>query len=279
MAQWPKTDKWGGKCIRENTALRTKFRAGVRVQAVWIEFAFGPLGVMTTQASWLVQMGRGVLIGQRACWLLTLAQESIDSPRTKSDRFHSCRDKQQLALSTWPSAAWPIRTRNLMWVSLIGCLAWIFNQGAGFMMSNIELHPVFMCKLTGLPFCPRWKVLERSLWRSCYTLWILRKFFTLVLIWHSLTTPEAEFFLHKIELTSWLASLSDEIVDPRWTKLKLPSRRYHLLCLLQGRRFRSNTVYYFKSNWKKFISECSFVTAYVGLFFTCCYSSSPSSPE
>ncbi len=36
-----------GKCIRENTALRTKFRGGVRVQAchaaVWIEFAFLPL--------------------------------------------------------------------------------------------------------------------------------------------------------------------------------------------------------------------------------------------
>ncbi len=36
-----------GKCIRENTALRTKFRGGVRVQAchaaVWIEFAFWPL--------------------------------------------------------------------------------------------------------------------------------------------------------------------------------------------------------------------------------------------
>ncbi len=36
-----------GKCIRENTALRTKFKGGVRVQAchaaVWIEFAFWPL--------------------------------------------------------------------------------------------------------------------------------------------------------------------------------------------------------------------------------------------
>ncbi len=34
-----------GKCIRENTALRTKFRGGVRVQACHaagsIEFAFG----------------------------------------------------------------------------------------------------------------------------------------------------------------------------------------------------------------------------------------------
>ncbi len=36
-----------GKCIRENTALRSKFRGGVRVQAchaaVWLEFAFWPL--------------------------------------------------------------------------------------------------------------------------------------------------------------------------------------------------------------------------------------------
>ncbi len=43
-----------GKCIRENTALRTKFRGGVRVQAchaaVCIEFAFGRFGVITTQA-------------------------------------------------------------------------------------------------------------------------------------------------------------------------------------------------------------------------------------
>ncbi len=64
-----------GKCIRENTALRTKFRGDVRVQAchaaVRIEFAFGRLGVITTQASWLVQVGDGVLIGLRACWLMT----------------------------------------------------------------------------------------------------------------------------------------------------------------------------------------------------------------
>ncbi len=44
-----------GKYIRENTAFRTKFRGDVRIQlchaAVWIEFAFGRLGVITTQAS------------------------------------------------------------------------------------------------------------------------------------------------------------------------------------------------------------------------------------
>ncbi len=44
-----------GKCTRENMALRTKFRGGVRVQAchaaVCIEFAFGRLGVITTQSS------------------------------------------------------------------------------------------------------------------------------------------------------------------------------------------------------------------------------------
>ncbi len=44
-----------GKCIRGNTALRTKFRGGVRFQAchvdVCVEFAFGRLGVIATQAS------------------------------------------------------------------------------------------------------------------------------------------------------------------------------------------------------------------------------------
>ncbi len=64
-----------GKSTRENTAFWTILRGGVRVQA-WhaalrIEFAFGRLGVMTTQASWLAQAGRDVLIGQRACWLMT----------------------------------------------------------------------------------------------------------------------------------------------------------------------------------------------------------------
>ncbi len=66
------------KCTRESTALRTKFRGGVRVQAchaaVWIEFAFGRLGVITTQTSWLAQAGGGVLIGQRAYWLITQAR-------------------------------------------------------------------------------------------------------------------------------------------------------------------------------------------------------------
>ncbi len=44
-----------GKCIRESTALRTKFRGDVRVQvchaAVYLEFAFGRLGVITIQVS------------------------------------------------------------------------------------------------------------------------------------------------------------------------------------------------------------------------------------
>ncbi len=83
MARWPKTDKWGGKIYnRENTAFWTILRGGVRVQAwhaaVWIEFAFGRLGVITTQASWLAQMGCGVLIDQRACWLMMYARESIE---------------------------------------------------------------------------------------------------------------------------------------------------------------------------------------------------------
>ncbi len=44
-----------GKYIRDYTALRTKSRCGVRVQvlhaAVCVEFAFGRLSVITTQAS------------------------------------------------------------------------------------------------------------------------------------------------------------------------------------------------------------------------------------
>ncbi len=44
-----------GKCISENTAFETIRRGGVPVQAcrvaVCIEFDFGHLGVMTTQAS------------------------------------------------------------------------------------------------------------------------------------------------------------------------------------------------------------------------------------
>ncbi len=55
-----------------------------------LELAFGHLGVMTAQASYLVQMGRGVLIGQRACWLVTSAEESIDSTRAgATDCLHS----------------------------------------------------------------------------------------------------------------------------------------------------------------------------------------------
>ncbi len=77
MSQSPKS-KWhddqrqineAGKFIRGNTALRTKFRGGVRVQAchaaVRVALVISRLGVMATQ------VGRGVLIGQRVCWLMT----------------------------------------------------------------------------------------------------------------------------------------------------------------------------------------------------------------
>ncbi len=64
-----------GKRSRQNTAFWMILRGSVRVQAcraaVWIEFAFGRLGVMATQASWLAQVGRGVLVGQSACWLMS----------------------------------------------------------------------------------------------------------------------------------------------------------------------------------------------------------------
>ncbi len=50
----------------------------VRVQmcraSMWLEFVFGRLGVMTTQTSWLAQVGRGGLIGQ------------IDDVSTRIDR-------------------------------------------------------------------------------------------------------------------------------------------------------------------------------------------------
>ncbi len=77
-SKWHDDDTWineAGKWIRENTALKTKLRGGVRVQAyhatVCLEFAFGRLCVMTTQASWLAQVGSSALIGQRTCWLMT----------------------------------------------------------------------------------------------------------------------------------------------------------------------------------------------------------------
>ncbi len=61
--------------INEHTAFWTISRGGVRVQAchvaVSIEFAFGCLGVMTTQTSSLAQVGSSALIGQRMCWLMT----------------------------------------------------------------------------------------------------------------------------------------------------------------------------------------------------------------
>ncbi len=77
-SKWPDGQRRineAGKCIRENTAFWTILRSGVRVQAchaaVWIVFAFGREGVMTTHASWLAQVGRGVMTGQRARWLMT----------------------------------------------------------------------------------------------------------------------------------------------------------------------------------------------------------------
>ncbi len=45
-------------------------------------------------------MGRGVLIGQRAYWLMTSPRESIDGLRAKSDRLHAYRDKWQVAATT-----------------------------------------------------------------------------------------------------------------------------------------------------------------------------------
>ncbi len=63
-------------------------------------------GVMTTQATWLAHVGRGVLIGQRECRPMTLTRESIDSPRARSDRLRAYRDKWQLALRCYMLHAW-----------------------------------------------------------------------------------------------------------------------------------------------------------------------------
>ncbi len=46
-----------------------------------IEFAIGRLGLTTAQVSRLVQVGRSVLVGQGACWLLVCVREAIDSAR------------------------------------------------------------------------------------------------------------------------------------------------------------------------------------------------------
>ncbi len=62
----PRKSKWydgqrrineAGKCIRENTALRTKFISGVRIQAVCLEFAYDRSGTLigtggTRRADW-----------------------------------------------------------------------------------------------------------------------------------------------------------------------------------------------------------------------------------
>ncbi len=45
------------------------------------KFAFGYLGVTTAHASWLAQVGCGVLIGRDACRLLAFAREAIDNTR------------------------------------------------------------------------------------------------------------------------------------------------------------------------------------------------------
>ncbi len=46
------------------------------------EFAFGYLGVTTAHASWLAQVGCGILIGRDACRLLAFARETVDNTRT-----------------------------------------------------------------------------------------------------------------------------------------------------------------------------------------------------
>ncbi len=102
MARWPETDKWGGKMYYGKYSLLndiTSWRScsGVPRDCVNRIRLFGRLGLITTQASWLAQVGSGAVIGQRTCCLMMLARESIDSPRAKNDRLHVCKDKWQLA--------------------------------------------------------------------------------------------------------------------------------------------------------------------------------------
>ncbi len=91
-AKWHNGQKWINetrKFIGKNTAFWPMLSVQLWRSAVWIGFAFGRLGVTYAQASWLAQVGRGVLIGQSACRLLASAREAIDSTRAgTSGRLH-----------------------------------------------------------------------------------------------------------------------------------------------------------------------------------------------
>ncbi len=75
--------------INENEILGMILQSGVLVQAcrvvVYQELEFGRLRVRKGHASWLAQMGRGVLICHNACRQLTFMREAIDIPCGRND--------------------------------------------------------------------------------------------------------------------------------------------------------------------------------------------------
>ncbi len=114
----------------------------------WIEFAFGRLSVMTIQASWLEQEGRRVLIGQRACWLITQARESIDRPRAKNDRLHAYRDKWQLAATVFSrekgNVENQILSKKIVWTH------WFYFRLSKSHYWMMHHSPVFWTKFPGI---------------------------------------------------------------------------------------------------------------------------------
>ncbi len=70
MARWPKADEWDGKVYKGKYSLVNDIKRCRTCSGVPRGCA-SRIRLMTTQASWLAQVGGGVLIGQRACWLMT----------------------------------------------------------------------------------------------------------------------------------------------------------------------------------------------------------------
>ncbi len=83
-ARWPKKNKGDGKFIyirwlQPWCYVRRVCLSGTR--RCLISIRLWPLRRETVHASWLVRMGRCVLIGHRTCRLMTQARESIDTTR------------------------------------------------------------------------------------------------------------------------------------------------------------------------------------------------------
>ncbi len=100
---------------------------GIRVQAcraaVWIQLAFSHFSVMTTQASWLAQMGRGILICQRACRLrqlllskpvlgivVTLSKLIVDTVKPNWRKGPSCKWTKNDIPCFWYCPPYPVVT-------------------------------------------------------------------------------------------------------------------------------------------------------------------------